>query len=392
MKKIMILGAGIYQVPLIKTAKKNNLYTIVVSIPGDYPGFEIADEVAFLDTTDYKGVCELAIEKKIDAIVTTGTDVALITIGYVCDKLHLNGISYKTARLVTDKSLMKEAFEQHGVCSAKHKTVYAMEDAVMAASEIGYPVMVKIVDKSGSRGITRVETKDELIEAYKYGEKITNADHMIVEKYISGREIGIDAFVQDGKLKFFLPHDKLVYQTKRTCIPMGHICPIEMSNTLYDELHHQTKLAIEALSLDNCAVNMDVFITEDDRVFVIEATGRCGATGIPEVISEYTGIDYYQVMLQNSLGECVEFPEEQDLKCAVASVLLFSESSGKLESIECDRDVPVTFDYQKGQTIHEVENGTDRIGMAIIKSQSFTELVDRIDSFKRSVIVTLAKE
>ena len=45
MKKILILGAGIYQVPLIKTAKRMGLYTIVASIPGNYPGFELADKV-----------------------------------------------------------------------------------------------------------------------------------------------------------------------------------------------------------------------------------------------------------------------------------------------------------------------------------------------------------
>ena len=47
MKKILILGAGIYQVPLIKTAKKLGIYTIVASIPGNYPGFELADKVYY---------------------------------------------------------------------------------------------------------------------------------------------------------------------------------------------------------------------------------------------------------------------------------------------------------------------------------------------------------
>ena len=60
MKKIMILGAGIYQVPLIKTAKRMGLYTIVVSIPGNYPGFALADKVYYENTVDDEKILEIA--------------------------------------------------------------------------------------------------------------------------------------------------------------------------------------------------------------------------------------------------------------------------------------------------------------------------------------------
>ena len=90
MKKILILGAGIYQVPLIKTAKRMGLYTIVASIPGNYPGFELADKVYYENTTDYKRILSIARKEKIDGIITTGTDVAVITIGRVCDTLGLS--------------------------------------------------------------------------------------------------------------------------------------------------------------------------------------------------------------------------------------------------------------------------------------------------------------
>ena len=56
MKKILILGAGIYQVPLILTAKKLGIYTIVASIPGNYPGFELADKVYYENTTDFEKI------------------------------------------------------------------------------------------------------------------------------------------------------------------------------------------------------------------------------------------------------------------------------------------------------------------------------------------------
>ena len=56
----MILGAGIYQVPLIRTARRMGLYTIVVSIPGDYPGFALADKIYELNTRDKEAILAAA--------------------------------------------------------------------------------------------------------------------------------------------------------------------------------------------------------------------------------------------------------------------------------------------------------------------------------------------
>ena len=69
MRKIMILGAGIYQVPLIKKARAMGLETIVVSVPGPYPGFAFADKTYSLDTRDVSGILAAAKEEKIDGIV-----------------------------------------------------------------------------------------------------------------------------------------------------------------------------------------------------------------------------------------------------------------------------------------------------------------------------------
>ena len=70
MKKLMILGAGVYQVPLIKRAKEKGLYTIVVSIPGDYPGFKLADKIYYENTTDCEKILEIAQKENIDGIAT----------------------------------------------------------------------------------------------------------------------------------------------------------------------------------------------------------------------------------------------------------------------------------------------------------------------------------
>ena len=128
MKKIMILGAGIYQVPLIKTAKKNGIYTIVVSIPGNYPGFAIADKVYYENTVDHETIMRLAKEEQIDGIVTAGTDVAVITIGKVCDEMGLKGLSAEAAEAATNKLIMKTCYEANGVNTARFRKIAVSDE------------------------------------------------------------------------------------------------------------------------------------------------------------------------------------------------------------------------------------------------------------------------
>ena len=59
--KILILGAGIYQVPLIKKAKEMGHFVMVASIRGNYPGFTFADKCVYLDTTDREAICKSTI-------------------------------------------------------------------------------------------------------------------------------------------------------------------------------------------------------------------------------------------------------------------------------------------------------------------------------------------
>ena len=119
MKKLLILGAGRYQVPLIKRAKEMGLYTITCSIDGDYPGFKLADKVYYENITDAEAVLKVAQTEHIDAIATTGSDVGIPTLGKVCDAMGLPGVSYDAAKAASNKILMKQKFLQGGVRTAK---------------------------------------------------------------------------------------------------------------------------------------------------------------------------------------------------------------------------------------------------------------------------------
>ena len=368
MKKLMIMGAGIYQVPLIRKAREMGIYTIAVSIPGNYPGFAVADEVCHINTVDYEAVLKVAREKQIDGIVTAGTDVAVITIGKVCDELGLKGLSFEAARIASDKMLMKECYEAGGVRSARFRRVGLEEDPRQAVRELSYPLIFKAVDSSGSRGITRVNDPSGIPGAVEAVKATTRKDYYIVEEFLEGEEFGAQAFVYDGKLQFVLPHGDYVFMGD-TGVPVGHFAPYELSPQAAADVYDQTERAIRAMKLDNCAINAD-FIMKDGKTYVLEIGGRSGATCLAELVSIYYGYDYYEKIIQAALGESPRFPQDQAVPNA--SRLLMSDRDGVIRSIANhngpDENIyEIMFDYTVGDPVKKFHVGPNRIGHVITR-------------------------
>lgn len=380
MKKLMIMGAGIYQVPLIKKAKEMGIYTIVVSIPGNYPGFELADKVCYENTVDYDKILEVAKREQIDGIVTAGTDVAVITIGKVCDELGLSGLGFEAAKVASNKIRMKKKYEEYGVRTARFREVAFDEDMYEKTKDLNFPLIFKAVDTSGSRGIIRVNSKDEFEAARNVVKANTRTDFFIIEEFIEGREFGAQAFVYHGEVKFILPHGDYVFQGD-TGVPIGHFAPYELDEGIIADAKAQLEKAIEAMGLDNCAINAD-FILKDDKTYVLELGGRSGATCLAELVSIYYGYDYYEKLILAALGEDVEFPQEKAVPNA--SMLLRSDKDGVIRSIE-NKNEPdeniyeIQFDYQVGDAVKKFHVGPHRIGHVITKGETLQAAVDKLN-------------
>lgn len=417
MKKLMILGAGLYQVPLIETAKKMGLETVVVSIPGPYKGFEIADHVLELDTRDQNAIRHAAVSEQISGICTTGTDVAVKSIGYVCDRLNLPGIGYEAARTLCDKALMKEAFLRGKVACAAGCRVTSLREAQEAADRLGYPVVVKRVDSSGSRGITVVREPFALRAAFLRAKEKTLHEYVLVEQFLQGTEIGVDGFIRDGKVIFLAPHTKFVFKGGSITVPSGHAYPFPGTPALRREIARQMQLAASAAGADNCCFNADVFV-EGDRAWVIEMGGRCGATCIPELTSIYYGFDYYEAMILEAIGERAHFPDtgcmesgeasggadtfacasgrgaDKPLRTPCMAKLLMSPSEGVITAIDEGQlekirqgGADVKLDFHVGGHVFAMSDGTDRIGSVLLRTGEESVLDETCRAVRRCIWV-----
>lgn len=396
-RRLMILGAGIYQLPLIRKAKAMGLETLVVSYPGNYPGFAEADRVLYLDTTDTQAVLAAAKAEAIAGIITTGTDVAMKTIGAVCDALGLPGISAASAAMLTDKATMKEAFRRGGVSTSAFRRVSTRDGARSAAEEIGYPLMVKACDVSGSRGITKVDGPEGLERALDDAYAVTHQGHLVIEGFVAGHEIGVDGFVAGGRLALFAPHDKFVYRAGGVTIPAGHAFPLAVDSGLLQRIRTEIERAVAATSYTDGAINADVMLTPQGGASIIEMGGRCGATCIPELISCHTGIDYYGEMIRAALGEAPDLEPREPLVPCMAKLLL-SDRPCTVEAIDAEgiaaiqreEGAQVVIDVGPGDAIEAARNGTDRFGSVLVPTASEAEL-DRVVARVRSCLGTVCR-
>ncbi|WP_457594093.1 ATP-grasp domain-containing protein [Hydrogenimonas sp.] len=370
MSKVLILGAGVYQTPLIRKAKELGHETIVISIPGNYPGFRYADKIYYKDTRDYKAILEIAQKEKINGITTLGTDVAVRSIGYVCENMNLVGINEATGIATTNKKFMKEKFGEYGVRTPSYLIVRSLEEAYNAYDELIKPVVFKVVDRSGSKGVFKLEKESDVEKAYHYCVDNTDMDYIIAEEFIEGIKFGVEAAVIEKKPAFNLPMGDILYKSKIE-IPIGHYSPYPLKNSIHGEIENQLSKIIHAFDLDYCAVNLDL-ILKDEKIYVLEAAARAGGSNIAELISLVYDIDYYKFIIDLSLGTAKPFNTEE--KNGGACQVLLTNKSGTLKEIilegENNNLTELVMDYNIGEKVKKFETGPDRIGHIVIKCGS----------------------
>lgn len=384
MKKLMVLGAGFPQARLLDAAKRLGCRTVVCSIPGDYPGFSHADEIAYYDISSPEQVLQAAREFQVDGIATCCLDTGVRALGYACEALGFPGLTEAAAVRSADKWQMKKAFAEAGVNTAPFRQVTSRSELEQALDELSLPAVVKAVDLQGSKGVYICRTREQALAAFDEAMALTRAGYLVVEEFIEGYELGAQAFVYQGQILFILPHGDNTYMSK-TAVPIGHYVPLDAPDSVAIAAVTESEKAIRALGLDNCAVNIDL-LERDGKVYVIELTGRAGATCLPELVSLWYGVDYYEMIAAMAIGEDPRriFEARSGKHTANASRMLLSETTGTVRRIgnpfRTGGDIyDLSLLIREGDRVNRFTNAKDRIGQVIVTGETLGDCLARID-------------
>ena len=370
-KKILINGAGRGCLNLIKTANHMGLYTIVTGMAG--PCIPLANKVyRNVHPGHPDEVLKVAELEGVNGVVTTCNDMGLESIGYCCEKLNLQGLSWKSAKTSSNKLLMKDLLISKGVRTARFLKIHNNEELKTAYKELQSPVIIKATDLQGSRGICIVKDSKQLENAFKEVMSLTKKDYCIIEEFIEGVEFGAQAFVYKGEVLFVLPHGDETIMCK-TAVPVGHYMPYKMNDELAKDVELQAREAIKAIGLDNCAVNID-FIERDNKAYIIELTGRGGANGLTDITGMHFGINYYEMIIEMALGNDPRklFTQKAIKPYAAKSEMIKSTVNGIVKNISIPTisDGEINIFVNKGDEIRYFTNCNDAIGEIFVKGES----------------------
>lgn len=378
MAKILVVGTGFGQLPIIKYCKDNDIYTVGVDANPNSLGAQFVNEFKHIDVTDSDNVLKLAKETAIDAILTMQSDAGIETVGWVNDQMNLIGVSHRTARFCANKDEFRVQLQEANVRQPRFLTVHTISQARDAFAEIGKVCVVKAPDSSGSRGITKVNSINEIDRAFNEAKKYSKSGNIVVEEFISGVEVGAQTFSNKGRCVSILPHNDLVY-TDGAMVPIGHSFPLRDLQAIGDTIYDEVSKALSACGIKDGPANVDLIIDDSGKPWIIEIGARIGATCLPELASAHINQDWVGLMVEQALGEDISHVNVGHQPCAAR--VLFSKQTGVLTGVKKDYDVSAYADakievditVKLGDKVSALKKGTDRLGKVMVTASSLSQ-------------------
>lgn len=373
---LLILGAGVIQQPIIRECKSLGHTTIVADYDPAAPGLADADKKLIISTNDTEALLEAANELAIDGIITT-SDYPVRSVARIACELGLPGLSERCAEICTDKYLQRRVLGDAGL-RVPHHVLITPHDMVPASW--CFPVIVKPVDSSASRGVRRVDSADELYDAVKYAMSFSRSSCVIVEEFLKGNEFSVEVLVQHGAAHIIAITQKSTSGDEgRYFVEEQHIVPAEISQHDEVAIRETVSQALIAVGMDNCASHTEVMMTATGPV-IIEIAARLGGDFITsDLVPLATGVDMMQNLIRISLGEQIDAiprhrkfagihfitPENYDRACAKHSLL---------------QNDPRLIRLERGKMTdnRKLQSSLDRLGYWIACADSRTELHDAL--------------
>ncbi len=355
--KIAIIGASYLQFPLVQKANDLGLETHCFAWEEGAVCKEIADYFYPISILDKEEILIQCRDRNINGITTIATDIAIPTVSYVAEALGLIANSCKSALVSTNKALMRERFQKHHIVSPKH-IVTSVDDV----QNINYPMIVKPVDRSGSRGVTKVSKKEDLLMAIRNAKEQSLSNEVIIEEFIEGSEISVECISWKGE-HFLLAITDKVTTGEPNFVELAHHQPASLSPNFQTLVKNETFRALDALDIQFGASHTEFKITNKGELYIIEVGARMGGDFIGSHLVELsTGYDFLAGVVGCALNQ-FQKPRVEFLKFS-GVYFLCKDTEYLMRYFQ----VANPFDVDKKiikEDLHFISNSNDRSGYLI---------------------------
>ena len=364
MKKLAIIGASYLQLPLVRKAKEMGIETHCFAWEDGAVCKEVADFFYPISILEKEQILDICQRVHIDGITTIASDAAVPTVCYVAGVMGLTGNDYQDALVATDKYRMRHRFADYSVNSPRF--VIANED--YSVDSFNYPLIVKPTDRSGSRGVKKIELPDELSEAVARAQKESFTHQAIIEEYISGSEVSVESISWQGKHYILAITDKITTE-EPYFVELEHHQPSNLSAEIQQKIKEETLKALTALHINYGASHAEFKITADGKVFAIEVGARMGGDFIgSHLVNLSTGYDFVKGVINIALGK-FRVPDLHQNKCS-GVYFLCKETEHLLPVIQNAANYKEIVEAEMTDTeLHAIQCSADRSGYFIYQAE-----------------------
>lgn len=372
MDKIVIIGANSFQNPLILKAKEMGYETHVFAWACGDIGEKTADYFYPISIVEKEQILEECKKIKPKAVVTIASDLATLTVNYVSNKLGLSSNNPKYTEICTNKYAMRNAFEKAGVRVPKYINIGLNEKIDL--TDFKFPIIVKPTDRSGSRGITKVEKIEDIDNAIKKAIENSFEKRAIIEEFIGGREYSCECITFNGKHHFFTITKK--YTTGApNFIETGHIQPSDLSDEKIEEVKAEIFKALDALHITCGASHSEFKVDEDGVVRIIEIGARMGGDCIgSDLVKISTGYDFLKLTIEAALGNEPKIERVSEPKIAKINFIFSKEDYRKLKKIKENYPKCIYYESEISDFEHKIVDSSSRYGYYILQCKDMEEL------------------
>ena len=308
MKKLLVLNGSHSDVPLIAAGKRLGFHVITSGNDPALVGHRYSDEYHCVDFSDKRAMLELSRKLKIDAICSCANDFGAITAAYVAEEMGLPGHDPHEAALTLHQKHRFKAFAlANNISTPYAASFFSPEEACAQLDKLKFPLIIKPVDLTGGKGVSKAGTKEEYLKAVRHAFSCSRMNQFLVEEFIQGTYHSLTTFVLERKIVFCFSDNEYSF------VNPYHVTTSAAPATGIEKVIHQLKLEaermIDVLSLCDGVFHMQ-YIQTGSKAWIIEVTRRCSGDFYPYPVQYATGVDWAEWTVKAECGfDCGDFPQ-----------------------------------------------------------------------------------
>lgn len=393
MKKIMILGGGDNQVPLIKRAKKLGYYVVLCDFRDNVPGIAVSDVHYQVNTLDPAKLIEVGKKEKPDGILTN-SEPTFLSMAEAAHKLGLRCLSDKHTNLYKNKFLMREFCHKHGLLSPQYRHCTTLNEALVFFDQLQKKCIIKPLDNSASRGVFSINNSAELKEHFDecIGASSAANPAIIIEEYVTGTEFTIDGLMTPQGHRCLAISEKKHYAYNEN---VAYQLLFDNKNERFDytELRKVNDQLVDLTGIPFGLTHAEYKFC-NGKFYLIEIQARGGGNFIAtDIVPFISGIDSYTEQLKWAVGEETDINYDYDALSEHCAVLHFFDVPGKggvvkeIKGLDYFNSLGDQMMYHLnfgvGDTIQETKDDSTRIGWYILKTANRSELDEKMKEIKQ---------